>query len=135
MSENKVKTETIKKIYLDKDQLYREIVISKAKGKLTRKCEQMLILLANRTVDKMNYRDKNDRNDCLQTALLDIFSNWYLFNEDIFDNPFAYFTELTKRGLARGYNTLFVKKGEDSDYTVKVYSINSLNDGSGMHNI
>lgn len=121
-------------MYLDKDELYREIVISKARGRLTRKGEQMLILLANKSIEKMNYRDKNDKYDCLQTALLDMFSNWYLFNEDAYDNPFAYFTELFKRGIARGHNMLFSKKGDD-DNTIRIYSIDSLNDGGGMHNI
>ena len=121
--------------YLDKDKLFREIVISKAKGSLTRKGENMLILLANRTIEKMSYKDINDKKDCLQTALLSVFSNWYLFNDEIYDNPFAYFTELVKRGAAASYNTLFSKKGEDVDYIVKVYSIDSLNDGNGMHNI
>jgi hypothetical protein len=36
----------------------------------------------------------------------DMFQNWYNFNEDKSINAFAYFTEIFKRGLAKGWNDL-----------------------------
>jgi hypothetical protein len=44
-----------------------------------------------------------------QSGLLDMFQNWYNFNEDKSINAFAYFTEIFKRGLARD-GTIFIRK-------------------------
>jgi hypothetical protein len=72
--------------------------VSKAQGKLTRNAEKMLELLAKKTIKKMRYWSNDDRMDCYQSGLLDMFDNWYNFNEEKSDgNAFAYFTEIFKR--------------------------------------
>lgn len=120
-------------MYLSNKELYVEIIISKAKGSLTRDAEKMLQLLGKRAISNMSYRDDDDRLDCLQSGLLDMYDNWYNFDEERTRNPFAYFTEVFKRGMAKGWNELVNKKAaKGHDYTV--YSIESTNDGSGMYN-
>ena len=99
--------------YLNNKELYIEIIISKARGKLTRNAERMLELLAKKTIKKMRYWSNDDRLDCYQSGLLDMFQNWYNFNEDKSINAFAYFTEIFKRGLAKGWNDLYKKKGDN----------------------
>jgi hypothetical protein len=42
-------------------------------------------------------------------GLLDMFQNWYNFNEDKSINAFAYFSEIFKRGLARD-GTIFIRR-------------------------
>lgn len=121
-------------IYLSNKDLYVEIIVSKAQGKLTRKAEKMLELLANKTIKSMRYWSEDDRNDCLQTGLLDMYQNWYNFNQEKSVNAFAYFTEIFKRGLAKGFNQLYKKKG-DNDHKVKLISIEGSNDGQGLHSI
>ena len=121
-------------LYLSPRKLYIEIVVSKAKGKLTRRAQSMLILLADRTIDKFTYYNIDDKYDCYQQGLYDLFKNWHLFNEEKSENVFAYLTEIFKRGATQGLNLLHKKKG-DLDKKIKVYSIDSLNDGQGMHNI
>jgi DNA-directed RNA polymerase specialized sigma subunit len=121
-------------MYLHNRDLYIEIIISKAQGKLTRESKQMLELLAKRTIKKMRYRSNDDRNDCFQSGLLDMFSNWYNFNENKSDNAFAYFTEIFKRGMTKGFNDLHKKKG-DSENLIKLVSIDGSNDGQGLHSI
>jgi hypothetical protein len=120
-------------MYLSNNELYYEIIVSKGTGRLTRKSKKMLELLAKRTIKKMRYYNPEDRHDCYQSGLLDMFANWQSFNEEKSRNPFAYFTEIFKRGLAKGLNELYNKRGGD-DHT-KVYSIDSINDGQGMHNL
>jgi len=105
------------KNYLSNKDLYCELIVSKAKGKLTRQAEKMLILLAKNVIKKMYYSDYDDRLDCLQTAYLDVFANWYQFDENKGDNAFAYFTEIIKRGLAKGWNSRYKLKG-DADAVV-----------------
>jgi len=101
-----------KKKYLSNKDLYCELIVSKAKGRLTKEAERMLILLAKNVIRKMYYNDYNDRLDCLQSAYLDVFSNWYSFDENKGDNAFAYFTEIIKRGMAKGWNARYRLKGD-----------------------
>lgn len=123
-----------KKIYLRNKDLYVEIIISKAQGRLTRRAEKMLELIGTRAIKRMKYWSKDDENDCLHTGLLDMYQNWYNFNEDKSVNAFAYFTEIFKRGVAKGFNELHKKKG-DNDNLIKVISIEGSNDGEGLHSI
>lgn len=120
--------------YLSNNELYYEIIVSKAKGKLTRKAEKMLALLAERTIEKFSYTNDEDKFDCYQSGVLDLFDNWYNFNEDKGRNSFAYYTEVFKRGVAKGLNKLYKKKGA-KDEDIQVFSLSSMNEGKGMHNI
>ena len=108
----KVQPKVAKKKYLSNKDLYCELIVSKAKGKLTRQAETMLILLAKNVIKKMYYKDSDDKLDCLQTAYLSVFQNWYNFDENKSDNAFSYFTEIIKRGLAQGWNKMYKLKGD-----------------------
>ena len=110
-------------MYLNNKDLYVEIIISKAQGKLTKNAERMLELLAKKTIKKMKYWSNDDKLDCYQSGILDMFQNWYNFNEEKSVNAFAYFTEIFKRGLAKGFNEIYKKKG-DSDNQIKIYLTN-----------
>ena len=101
------------KNYLNNKDLYNVIVKSKEQGKLTREAEKMLILLAERAIRKMKYVDDDDRQDCLQFALLDLLKYWKNFNPK-YTNAFAYFTEIAKRGYAKGWNKLHPTKYKDT---------------------
>ncbi len=71
---------------------------------------------------------------CYQTGLLYMYQNWHSFNEEKSTNAFAYFTEVFKRGIAKGFNDLYKKKG-DSENNIKLISIQSSNDGQGLHSL
>ena len=103
-------------------------------GRLTPEAKNMLVLLAERAIRRMPYYNVDDRNDCIQTGLLNMFQNWYKFNPDKSANAFAYFTEIFKRGIAQGFNELYKRKGDPNNET-KIYHINSMNDGEGMFNV
>jgi len=123
-----------KKIYLKNKDFLEEIVKSKKQGELTENAKEMLILLGNKCIKKMKYYNPIDREDCLQTGYLVMFSNWHNFDENKSQNAFAYFTEVFKRAIAKGFNELNRKKG-DLDNTIKHVSIQSSNDGEGIYNI
>jgi hypothetical protein len=93
--------------------LYMEIIYSKAKGRLTPRAAQMLVLLGKKLQSRMYYRDIDDKNDCLQEAMYSVFKFWYNFDELKGDNAFAYFSEVIKRGLAKGWNDNYKTKGAD----------------------
>lgn len=98
-----------KKNYLNNKDLHAAMSESKELDKLTPTAERMLMLLAERAILKMRYVNEDDRNDCLQFAMLDLLKYWRNFNPD-YPNAFAYFTEIAKRGYAKGWNKLHPNK-------------------------
>lgn len=100
--------------YIDKDDFYYELFISKGKGQLTKNAENMMIKIAFKMIKKFenNYVNKDDMNDCVQQGMMMMFLNWDNFNSDKYDNPFPYFSEICKRGIADGLTQLY----EESRY-------------------
>jgi hypothetical protein len=124
-----------KKNYLNNRDLYDEMKLSKEQDKLTPNAEKMLILLAERTINRMKYVSEDDRMDCLQFAILDLLKYWRNFNPD-YPNAFAYFTEIAKRGYAKGWNKLHPNKTKGTISMDRINSANSREDGGGgMFNI
>ena len=98
------------KVYLRNKDLLAEIIKSKEQDKLTPEAVQMLIMLSERAIRKLKYRNPEDRNDCLSFAQLDLFKYWDRFNPEKSTNAFAYFTQIAKKGYAKGWNKLYPKK-------------------------
>jgi hypothetical protein len=123
------------KKYLEEDDFYYEIVLSKGKGLLTKKAERMLILIGNNMIIKLKnrYKTEDDKLDCLQSGLLFMFLNWNSFNEKRFKVAMPYFSEIFKRGAADGYNKLLNKKSNQDG--ISTISLDSCNDGEGFFNI
>ncbi|MCK9445833.1 hypothetical protein M0Q50_02955 [bacterium] len=122
--------------YLNDTDLYYEIILSKGKGYLTRKAEHYFQLIATNTIRRKakDYKDEDEMRDCLQNGLLIMLENWKNFNEKKFKFALPYFTEVFKRGIAAGYNEIYNKKSYQKE---KVYmiSMDSCNDGKGLHNM
>jgi len=121
--------------YLNDTDLYYEIVISKGKGFLTRKAEQFFSLIASKLIRKManRYRDKDEELDCMQNGLLIMFEKWYNFDDKKYKYALPYFTEIAKRGMTYQFNELRGRKSHQKEY-VNFISLNSSNDGNGLHN-
>lgn len=121
-------------MYLNNKDLYIEIIVSKSQGRLTKKAEKMLEILGKETIKKMRYWNNDDKLDCYQSGLLDMFQNWYNFNEEKSTNSFAYFTEVFKRGIAKGFNDIYKKKG-DTENRIRLISLEGSNEGRGLHSL
>ena len=120
-----------KKNYLNNRDLYDEIVESKKQEKLTPKAEKMLVMIAERAIRKLRYLNEDDRQDCLQFAILDLLKYWRNFNPQ-YPNAFAYFTEIAKRGYAKGWNKIHPQKYKD---TLSIDRSNSSDGEGGLFNI
>jgi sulfite reductase alpha subunit-like flavoprotein len=120
--------------YLEDHELYYEIVLSKGKGKLTKNAERMLILIGNKIITKKerNYKSIDDRNDCLQQGLYMMFQNWQNFNEKRYKSALPYFSEIFKRAMAQGLKEIYNIKNKEK---ISMISLDSSNDGHGLHNI
>ena len=102
---------TYNKQYLKPKDLYIEIIVSKEMGRLTRDAEKYLNLLGKNIMKKFYYKDNDDKLDCYQNGMYQIYKNWYMFDELKGDNPFSYYTEVFKRGVAAGWKE--VNKGRN----------------------
>lgn len=110
-------------MYLTNKELYYQVVVSKAQGKRTKELDRMFLILGKNIIKKMSYKSLEDKEDCLHTGLLDLYMRWYRFDEERFENAFAYYTEIFKRGMAKGFNSI------KSD----TISIESQYEGKGMN--
>ena len=126
-----------KKNPVNAKQFTYEILISKGIGKLTRKAENMIVILGEGAIRKKEYYYEEDRKDCLQTSYLNMLTNWYNFNPDKTTNAFAYFTEIHKHSTAEEMTRLYMKKGlkKEEQKNVKLLSMNSTNNGQGLYNV
>ena len=92
--------------YVDAIELYKEMVVSKAQGKLTRKMSEAIMLIAKNTIRKMRYKNEDDKYDCYSYGLFVMLQNWHNFDEDRYDNVLAYLTEIFKRGIAMHWSKI-----------------------------
>lgn len=95
--------------YVSKQDLLEQIIISKQNDELTPKAIEMLHMMAVKLANKKHYQCPEDKQDCIQTAMLDIALYWRGFNPDKYKNPFAYYTSMLSNGLAKGWNKMYGK--------------------------
>ena len=119
------------KNYLNNKDLHDAISESKNLDKLTPTAEKMLMLLAERAINRMSYVNPDDRQDCLQFALLDLLKYWRGFKPE-YPNAFAYFTEIAKRGYAKGWNKIHPQKYKG---TISMNRASSEDDNGGIYSI
>ena len=119
------------KNYLNNKDLHDAMSESKELDKLTPTAEKMLILLAERAINRMSYVNKDDRDDCLQFAMLDLLKYWRGFNP-VYPNACAYFTEIAKRGYAKGWNKIHPQKYKG---TISMSRTSGDDDSGGIYSI
>lgn len=93
-------------------------------GELSPKAINYFILLANRAIQKLTFTNPLDKEDCIQSALLDLLRYWRNFNEEKSNNAFAYFTQIVKNGYAKEYKKLYkhIGKGEKVEFVSLSFS-------------
>lgn len=113
--------------YLDDNELYYEIVLSKGRGYLTKKAEKMFVLIGENMIRRKIYKNPDDRIDCLHTGLLYMFEKWSNFNEKKYKSAFPYFSEIFKRGMTQGFNDLDLINKKTNQDKIPIISIDSFN--------
>jgi len=81
-------------------------------GELSPKAIEYFITLANRAILKLRFSNPLDKEDCIQSALLDLLRYWKNFNEEKSNNAFAYFTQIAKNGYAKEYKKIYKHIGK-----------------------
>jgi hypothetical protein len=120
------------KHYVTNKTLVPEIIKSKEKGELTREAIAMLMNIAERAIRKLHYKDPEDRRDCLAFAQMDLIKYWDRFDPEKGSNAFAYYTQIAKKGYAKGWNKLHPKKYKG---TIRITGSSSSESDTGIYSI
>lgn len=115
--------------YVKNADLLRVVVESKEKGQLTPEAIKMFFLMIEGITKKMSYKDPEDKADCMAFAMEDLIKYWNRFDPAKSNNPFAYFTQIAKNGMAKGWKKIHPPKsprtipfshitGDDNSYNI-----------------
>jgi hypothetical protein len=88
-----------KRNYLNNHDLLIEIAKSKSNNKITDKLATMLIMLCDRYAKKSSYASYSYLEDMKSYAMLNICKTWRGFDETLYNNPFAYYTQSIKNSF------------------------------------
>jgi hypothetical protein len=120
------------KHYVNNKEFTAEIIKCKGTDELSDFAVSCFIALANRAVNKMYYEDYRDREDCIQSALLDCLKYWRGFDpaKAEIPNAFAYFTQVCKNGYAKQWKAIHKKTGLQDDEPLDFISLSMSGDGA-----
>lgn len=118
--------------YINNKEFTADIINCKRNGELSDFSVNCFISLANRAVDRLYFKDYRDKEDCVQSAILDCLKYWKSFDESKMNTPnaFAYFTQICKNGYAKQWKSIHRKTGLESDESLDFISINSNGESS-----
>jgi DNA-directed RNA polymerase specialized sigma subunit len=94
------------KEYVKNADLLKALLESKEKGSPTDDFTKMVILMATKISTRLPYLDEEDRNDCIEYAIIDGITYYNRFNEKKGTNAFAYMTSILLNGFAKGWRKL-----------------------------
>lgn len=118
--------------YINNKDFTEEIIKCKQKQELTPFAVNCFVSIANRAVDRLYFRDERDREDCIQSAILDCLKYWKSFDETKSENPnaFAYFTQMCKNGYAKEWKKIHRKSGLEKDEPLEFLSLSTTGENS-----
>ena len=118
--------------YINNKEFTADIIDCKKNGELSEFSVNCFISLANRAVDRLYFKDQRDKEDCVQSAILDCLKYWKSFDESKMATPnaFAYFTQICKNGYAKQWKSIHRKTGLEPDESLEFISINSNGESS-----
>jgi hypothetical protein len=118
--------------YINNREFTNEIIECKKKGALSKFAVFCFDKLANRAVDRLYFRDPRDKEDCVQSAILDCLKYWQSFDETKSKSPnaFAYFTQICKNGYAKEWKKIHRKTGLEREDKLEFISLGMSGDSS-----
>jgi len=106
--------------------LREAIIASKEKGELSAEALDMLILMAQKFANKLNYIYTEDKEDCIQFAIMDCYMYWRGYDPEKSQNAFAYYTQIIKNGFAKGWRKLYGNMPKSSKVSISQHQIYNL---------
>lgn len=94
------------KYHINQKEFLNEIVKSLDNEKLTPRALEMFTVLTDKLSNALSYKNPDDKDDCKSFAMLDLLLYWNRFNPEKSSNAFAYFTQIAKNGMSKGFNII-----------------------------
>lgn len=86
--------------FLNNPDLMEQIRLSKAEGKMSDTLAKMCVTLVDKYAMHPNYANiYYNKEDMIAHAYFTLFKSWHYFNPDKSNNPFAYYTQITKHAF------------------------------------
>lgn len=98
------------KHYINNNDLIEEIKNCRETGVCSDKLAGYFLLLATRISSKLKYVDPMDREDCIYFGVYDMVRYWNRFDPSKGSNAFAYFSQIAKFGIMKGWSNIRPKK-------------------------
>tara|TARA_B100000963_G_scaffold176268_3_gene153333 strand:- start:7353 stop:7766 length:414 start_codon:yes stop_codon:yes gene_type:complete len=120
------------KNYINNKEFTASVIESKELDELQPFTIECFVMLANRAVERLYFKDYRDREDCIQSALVDCIKYWRNFDPTKSDPPnaFAYFTQMCKNGYAKEWKKIHKKTGLEDGENVETISLSTGGDSS-----
>lgn len=106
--------------------LREEIIMCKENDELSPKALEMLMLMADKFANKLTYIYSEDREDCIQFAVMDCYQYWRGYDPEKSQNAFAYYTQIIKNGFAKGWRRLHGHMPYSSKVSISQHQIYNL---------
>lgn len=85
--------------YITNATLLPEVIKAKKLGKVTDELARMFIKITERYSKKSNFVGYSFREDMVSVALINLCVNGLKFNDELYDNPFAFYTTMIHRSF------------------------------------
>ena len=120
------------KNYINNKEFTQSVIESKEKDELQPFTIECFVMLANRAVERLYFKDYRDKEDCIQSALVDCIKYWRNFDPEKSDSPnaFAYFTQMCKNGYAKEWKKIHRKPGLEEGENVETISLSTAGDST-----
>ena len=120
------------KNYINNKEFTDSVIESKEKDELQPFTIECFVMLANRAVERLYFRDYRDKEDCIQSALVDCIKYWRNFDPTKSDPPnaFAYFTQMCKNGYAKEWKKIHRKPGLEDGENIETISLSTAGDST-----
>jgi len=106
--------------------LREQLIISKEQDTLTPKALDMFILMAHKFSANFTYIYIEDKEDCIQFAIMDCFQYWRGYKPEKSANAFAYITQIIKNGFAKGWRKIYGNYPKSKKISISQGNIYSL---------
>lgn len=102
-----------KKNYMDADEFREEIIECRKTNEISEQLGEFFQLLCQRNSGAFMYVDETDRQDCIQTAVLQCVKAFTKYDINTSTNAFSYFTMVAINGLRAGWNKMHRNKSRE----------------------
>lgn len=97
---------TVRKYRINNAELHRELCKSKEQNQLTPRALELFIMLCENLIEGFRFKNLDDKEDCKAGGVHDLYLYCLKNFNPIYENAFAYCTQIAKSGMAKVFKQL-----------------------------